>query len=91
MVRMKILMKTKFKRITALIPGFSKLNYHIIKPVKAGIKGFATVFFVILFIELFSNVFGHDKKLSLVFPDFLLAGLGFFLQMTGAMLKSFTN
>ncbi len=88
---MKILIKTNLNRIAATIPAFSKINCHLLKPAKAGIHGFATIFFVILFIELFSNVFGHDEKLSLVFPDFLLAGLGFFLQMAGAMLKSFVK
>jgi hypothetical protein len=76
-------------RIVSSFPGFRILNLHILKPVKAGIRGFALILLVILFVELFSIVFGHKEKLSIVSSDFLLPGLGFFLQSIGALVQSF--
>ncbi|HEY4754814.1 MAG TPA: hypothetical protein VIH28_02045 [Ignavibacteriaceae bacterium] len=86
-------MKTKIKsssvHITTAVPGCEKLNNHLFKPLKAGFLAFTTILLIIFLFNLLSFVIGSNEKFGMDSLDFLLAGIGFVLQMTGSLLKSF--
>ena len=73
------------------IPGFEKLNDYLFNPLVAGILGFTIFFMIITLIHLLSYVTGLNVKFGIDYLDFLLAGLGFLLQMTSALIKSFNK
>ena len=75
--------------ITTSVSGFKKLNDLFVKPLKAGFLGFAIILLIIFLINLLSYITGSNEKFGMDFSDLLLAGLGFLLQMTGAILKNF--
>lgn len=78
-------------QISASIPEIRKINEHLLKPLKAGFLGFTTILMLIFFINLFSYIIGTTEKFGMDVLDLLLAGVGFFLQSTGALLKSFVR
>ena len=88
---MKTLAETNSVQITTSIPNFSKLNSILIKPLKAGFLGFATIMMLLFFINLLSFVVGSSEKFGLDLIDLLLAGVGFALQTAGTLLKSFAR
>lgn len=91
MKNMKTITETNSVQIATSIPNFSKLNTILIKPLKAGFLGFATIMMLLFFINLLSFVVGSNEKFGLDIIDLLLAGVGFVLQTTGTMLKSFAR
>jgi hypothetical protein len=86
---MKTLVQSNPAQITTSILGSRKLTNHIIKPLKSGFLGFTTIMMIIFFINLISYMIGSNEKFGLDVLDLLLAGVGFFLQMTSTLLKSF--
>ena len=88
---MKTLAHSNPTQISTSILGSSKLTNHLIKPLKAGFLGFATILMILFFINLFSYVIGTNEKFGMDVLDLLLAGVGFFLQLTGTLLKSFVR
>lgn len=86
---MKTITQSSPIHITTSIPDSRKLNDHLIKPLKAGILGFTKILMIILLFNLLSFVIGSNGKFGIDFLDFLLAGTGFVLQMTGTLLKNF--
>lgn len=86
---MKTITQSSPVQITTSIPEIKKLNEHLIKPLKAGFLGFATILMIIFFINLLSYIIGTNEKFGMDVLDLLLAGVGFFLQLTGTLLKSF--
>jgi hypothetical protein len=74
---------------TTSFSDYSKLNNHIIKPLKAGFFGFTAILLIIFFMNLIPFIIGSNGKFGMDFLDFQLAGVGFVLQMTGTSLKSF--
>ena len=77
---MKTITQSSQIQITASIPEIRKINEHLFKPLKAG-----------FFINLLSYVIGTNEKFGMDVLDLLLAGVGFFLQLTGTLLKSFVR
>jgi hypothetical protein len=71
------------------IQGFRKLSNPIVKPLKAGFLGFLTILTILFFINLISFITGTNEKFGMDSFDFLLAGTGFVLQMTGTVVQSF--
>lgn len=65
-----------------------KMKDYLIKPIKAGFVGFATILMVLFFINLLSFVFGSTEHFGMDILDMLLAGVGFLLQLTSTLLKS---
>lgn len=88
---MKTLAQSNPVQVSTSILGSRKLTNHLIKPLKAGFLGFATIMMIIFFINIFSYVIGSNEKFGLDILDLLLAGVGFFLQLTGTLLKSFVK
>lgn len=88
---MKTLTHTGPVQITSAVPAYKKINNYLVKPIKAGFLGFAAILMIIFFINLLSYVMGSTEKFGMDYLDLLLAGVGFFLQMTSALLKSFTR
>ncbi len=88
---MKTLTHTGPVQITSTVPAYKKINNYLVKPIKAGFLGFASILMIIFFINLLSYVLGSTEKFGMDYLDLLLAGVGFFLQMTGALLKSFVR
>lgn len=86
---MKTLVQMIPVSITTSASGFRKLNDRFVKPLKAGFLGFIIILFIIFFINLISYVSGSNEKFGMDFLDLLLAGLGFLLQMTGAIIKNY--
>ena len=86
---MKTLIQSNRVQVTTSVSDYRKLNSHLIQSLKAGFVGFATIMMIIFFINLLSFVIGTNEKFGLDFIDLLLAGVGFILQMTGTLLKSF--
>ena len=86
---MKTLVHSNPAQVSTTIVGSRKLTNHLIKPLKAGFLGFATILMIIFFINLISFVIGTNQKFGMDLLDLLLAGLGFVLQMTSTVLKSF--
>lgn len=86
-------MKTtiKFNRVfnSTSIPDFKKLNDHLVKPFKSGFLGFTAILMIIIILNLLSFVIGSNDKFGIDFLDFQLAGVGFVLQMTLTIVKSF--
>ena len=89
----KIKLKTKIKssrvHILTSVLCRRKLNNHLIKPLKAGFGGFTTILMIIFFLNVVTVVIGANKKFGMDSLDFLIAGIGFVLQMTYSLLKSF--
>jgi len=75
-------MKTIIQSIPVLITG-------TVKPLKAGLLGFITILTIIFLFNLISFITGTKEKIGVDSVDFLLAGTGFVLQMTGTLVKSF--
>ena len=88
---MKTLVQSNPAQVSTSILGSRKLTNYLIQPLKAGFLGFSTVLLVIFFINLLSFVIGTNEKFGLDVLDLLLAGVGFFLQMTGTLLRSFSR
>jgi hypothetical protein len=88
---MKTLTQSSSIQITNTIPKFVKLNNYFVRPLKAGFAGFATILMIVFFINLLSFVVGSSSNFGMDYLDLLLAGVGFVLQLTGALLKSFTR
>ena len=86
---MKTLTHSNPIQITTSIPKFAKVNMYILKPLKAGFIGFATILMILFFINLFSYISGSAEKFGMDHLDLLLAGAGFLLQTAGTLLKSF--
>ncbi len=85
--------KIKLSRIyiTNSIQVFRKSNNQIVKPLKAGFSGFIAILIVLFLINLISFISGTTEKFAMDSLDFLLAGTGFVLQMTGTVVKSFVR
>ncbi len=79
---MKTLTHTSPVQITSSVPGYKKINNYLVKPIKAGFLGFASILMIIFFINLLSYVVGSTENFGMDYLDLLLAGVGFFLQMT---------
>ncbi len=88
---METLTTTISAYIITSIPGFSKLNGHFINALISGFLGFTTFFVIILLMHILKLILGYNEKFGLDFLDYLLAGLGFFLQMTGSLVKSYNK
>ena len=88
---MKTIAQSSQIQITTSIPEIRKINEHLFKPLKAGFLGFITILMIIFFINLLSYVIGTNEKFGMDVLDLLLAGVGFFLQLTGTLLKSFVK
>ena len=88
---MKTIAHSNPTQISTSILSSRKLANHLIKPLKAGFLGFATILMILFFINLFSYVIGTNEKFGMDLIDLLLAGVGFFLQLTGTLLKSFVR
>ncbi len=86
---METLTKSITAYITTSIPGFRKLNNYLFNPLIAGFLGFTTFLMIIFFMQFLYFIIGSNQKIGMDYLDFLLAGFGFFLQMTGALIKSF--
>jgi len=70
-------------------PCFRIPNTEIVKSLKAGFLAFSAILLIIFFINLISFFIGSNEKFGMDSLDFLLAGTGFVLQMTGTLVKSF--
>lgn len=68
-----------------------KVKEYLVKPFKAGILGFTTILIVLFFINLLSFIFGSAEHFRMDLVDMLLGGVGFLLQLSGALLKSFAR
>lgn len=68
-----------------------RIKEYLIKPFIAGFLGFATILIVLFFINMLSFIFGSAEHFGMDLMDMLLAGVGFFLQLSGALLKSFVR
>jgi hypothetical protein len=88
---MKTLVQMIPVSIITSVSGFRRLNDRFVEPLKAGFLGFAIILLIIFFINLLSYLTGSNEKFGMDFLDLLLAGLGFLLQMTGAILKNFVK
>jgi len=88
---MKTLTQLNPVQITASVPRFVKLNTYLVRPLKAGFAGFATILMILFFINLLSYAAGSAEKFGMDYLDLLLAGVGFVLQTTGTLLKSFSR
>jgi hypothetical protein len=88
---METLTTTISAYITTSIPGFNKLNGHLINALISGFLGFTTFFVIILLMHILKLILGYNEKFGLDFLDYLLAGLGSFLQMTGSLVKSYNK
>jgi len=77
--------------ITNSIQGFRKPNNQIAKPLKAGFLGFIAILLILFFLNLISFITGTNEKFGMDSLDFLLAGTGFVLKMTGTLVKGFTR
>jgi hypothetical protein len=77
--------------IITSIPGFNKLNDHLFNATISGFLGFTAFLMTIFIMHVLLFVLGTNEKLGMDFLDFLLAGFGFFLQMTGSLIKSFNK
>ena len=88
---MKTLVQSNLAQVSTSILGSRKLANYLIQPLKAGFLGFSTVLMIIFFINLLSFAIGTNEKFGLDVLDLLLAGVGFFLQLTGTLLKSFVR
>ena len=75
--------------ISNSVLNFSSLSNKIVNSLKAGFLGFAAVLIILFFINLASFITGTNEKFGMDSLDFLLAGIGFVLQMTYSLLKSF--
>ena len=91
MINMKTLTQSNTVQITNSVSGYRKLNSHLLKPLKAGFLGFATILMILFFINLLSYVAGSAEKFGMDYLDLLLASVGFALQTTGTFLKSFSR
>lgn len=78
-------------QISASIPEIRKINERLLRPLKAGFLGFTTILMIIFFINLFSYILGTTEKFGMDVLDLLLAAVGFLLQSTGALIKSFVR
>jgi len=87
---MKIIRHSTPVQITVSVPGFRIINDHVMKSLKAGFSGSATILLIIFFIKLLSYIISNEE-FRMDFLDLFLAGLGFFLQMTGTLLKCLTK
>lgn len=85
---MKSIIQSAPIQIKTSVPGFGKLNDHLVKTLKAGFSGFATILLIIFFIKLLSYIISNEE-FRMDFLDLLLAGLGFFLQMTHTIIINF--
>lgn len=88
---MKTLAQYNPTPITTSVPRFIRLNTYLIRPLKAGFVGFATILMILFFINLLSYAAGSAEKFGMDYLDLLLAGVGFVLQTTGTLLKSFSR
>lgn len=68
-----------------------KLNNYLIRPLRAGLLGFTTIIMIIFFINLISYITAASDNFGMDYLDLLLAGVGFFLQLTETFLKSFVR
>lgn len=68
-----------------------KLKDYFIKPLKAGFYGFITILLVLFIINLFSFLFGSTEHFGMDILDILLASVGFILQLTATLFKSFVR
>lgn len=88
---MKAISQSRPVQITTPITNTKKLNDYIMKPLKAGFLGFATILMILFFLNLLSYVIGMNERFGMDVMDMMLAGVGFFLQLTGTLLKSFVR
>ena len=86
---MKTLTQSNTIQITTSIQKFTKVNMYILKPLKAGFAGFATILMILFFINLFYYISGSAEKFGMDYLDLLLAAAGFLLQTSSTLLKSF--
>ena len=86
---MKTIIKSSPVHNSTSIPDFKKLNNHLVKPLKSGFLGFIAILIILFFINLISFITGTNEKFGMDSLDFLLAGAGFTLQMTGTLVKGF--
>lgn len=86
---MKTLTHSNSVQISASLTETKKINSYVFKPIKAGFLGFATIMMLIFFINLISFVVGSTENFGLDIIDLLLAGVGFILQLSSTLLKSF--
>ncbi len=68
-----------------------KVKEYLVKPIKAGFLGFATILMVLFFINLLSFIFGTVEHFGMDLLDMMLAAVGFILQLSGTLLKSFAR
>ncbi len=76
-------------RFPASLIKSDKVNNYFVRPLKAGCIGFATILLVVFIINLLSFVTTASETFGMDYLDLLLASVGFFLQTTGTLLKSF--
>ena len=65
------------------------LMKYVLRPIKAGIYGFALVFSVILLVKLLSVILGINATFNLDLMDFMLSSVGFFFMFLIYLLKNF--
>lgn len=91
MVNMKTIVQSNTIKTNFINTNSLRVKEYLIKPFKAGFFGFATILFVLFFINMLSFIFGSAENFGMDLMDMLLAGVGFFLQLSGALLKSFVR
>ena len=82
-------MKFNQLHFTTSVPFRRKLNNHLIRPFKSGFLAFITISMIIFLFNLLYFVIGSTEKFGMDYLDFIIAGIGFVLQMTYSLLKSF--
>lgn len=88
---MKTLTHSRQLRISSSVHNSKKLDDYLLKPIKAGFIGFITILMIIFIFNFLTFVLGVNEKFGMDFIDMILAGVGFVLQLTGTLLKSFAR
>jgi hypothetical protein len=88
---MKTITQSNSIQITNTFPKSVKFNNYFVRPLKAGFVGFAAILMIVFFINMLSFVVGSAEKFGMDYLDLLLAGVGFVLQLTSTLLKSFVR
>ena len=88
---MKTITQSNPVQLSTSISGYRKLNHHLIHPVIAGFLGFSVILMIIYFINIFLYIIGSNQKSQLDFLALSLAGVGFVLQFSESLLRSFSG
>lgn len=87
---MKTITQSHPVQITKSVTAFNKINNHLIRPLKAGFKGFTVVIMLLFFFNLLTYL-GSSETFGMDLMDLTLAGFGFVLQSTSTLLKNFAR